>query len=134
MAKQKAGGFGSGRGVGSGSGSGRRGVDELLGSAFSQLRRAMKRDYVVTSEYQWTDNEQCPCCMKRVDMAWLSLGRGAAHVSAWYYNEKELLIFYWLCRECSSRLQYAGSLNGRKMSEAIEQNTLNAWRRDNMLN
>ena len=123
MAKQKV--SGSGRGV--------DWVGDISENSISQLRDGARRHYAVVREYRWID-EKCPCCMKRCDIGWSSGGHGAVHVSAWYYNEKKMLIFYWLCRDCSSRLRYGGFLNEKKMSEAIEENTLNAWKRDNVLN
>lgn len=90
-------------------------VSNLVDHTIEHHRQAFRKlGLTAKHEFYWPE-DHCPSCGNQ--------GRNIATISAWFYEEYETLIFYWLCPKCRDELLRTSRSWKFKLQARVEENT-----------
>lgn len=90
--------------------------EQILDDLMQQAAALCIPSGVTPDEFFTWPLDACPACMKEPDEI--------STVSAWYYDEKNAVIVYWLCRSCVMKMTTTSQKWVGKINALIEKNTI----------
>ena len=84
---------------------------------------------IIATLNEYLMKQGCAHCL--IDLTGKAVSR--VHVNGWYHQPDNLLIYYWLCPDCTDKIEGDNFEVKREMLATIMENTLAAFKANNSI-